>query len=91
MLSFFEKLIDHVCDDYRGAKNNLENYGGDTWTFGLKGQNYHRGTPRFYAHATDNNCSIKKESKMIEMVFIQILFITPHQTLIQKTTPNFPI
>ena len=45
----------------------------------------------FHAHATDNNGSIKKESKVIKMVFIQIPFITPHQILIQKVTPNFPI
>ena len=31
-----------------------------------------------HAHATDNNDSIKDESKVIKMVFIQISLITPH-------------
>ena len=44
-----------------------------------------------HAHAMDNNGSIKEESKVIKMVFIQISLITPHQILIQKVTPKFPI
>ena len=42
-----------------------------------------------HAHATGNSGSIKEESKVINMVFIQIPLITPHQSLIdfiQKIT-----
>ncbi|KAM2798850.1 hypothetical protein COP1_003764 [Malus domestica] len=38
----------------------------------------------FHAHSLDNNDSIKEESKVIKMVFIQNPLITPHQILIQK-------
>ena len=41
-----------------------------------------------HAHATNNNSSIKEESKVIKMVFIQISLITPHQILIQRVTPK---
>jgi len=43
----------------------------------------------YHAYATDNNGSIKEESKVIKMVFIQISLITPHQILIQMVTLNF--
>ena len=44
-----------------------------------------------HAHTTDNNGSINEESKVIKMIFIQIPLITPHQILIKKVTPKFPI
>ena len=44
-----------------------------------------------HAHTMDNNGSIKEESKVIKMVFIQIPLIIPYQILIQKLTLNFHI
>jgi len=63
----------------------------DTWMFGQEREITLKAHWNSQVHATDNNSSIKEELKVIDLVFIQILLITPHQSLIdfiQKVTPK---